>query len=131
MSNPETCVRNPESRYVVSPLAHGAPGRRHLHRVRAGRRADRHREHGVRDFELICAYDLYVAARPPNLVVGTVGGGTSLPTQRECLALLGCDGEGSARKFAEIVGATLAAGEFAICAALANGRFMRRTGAAA
>jgi hydroxymethylglutaryl-CoA reductase (NADPH) len=79
---------------------------------------------GFLDFELVGAGDLYVAARLPNLVVGTVGGGTRLPTQRECLALLGCDGEGTARKFAEIVGATLVAGELAICAALATGRFI-------
>ena len=79
---------------------------------------------GFLDVELVGAKDLYVAARLPNLVVGTVGGGTGLPTQRECLALLGCDGEGTARKFAEIVGATLVAGELAICAALANDRFI-------
>lgn len=68
--------------------------------------------------------DLYVAARLPNLVVATVGGGTGLPTQRECLALLDCVGDGTARRFAEIVGATLVGGELAICAALANGRFI-------
>lgn len=79
---------------------------------------------GFLDLELVGESDLYVAARLPNLVVGTVGGGTGLPTQSECLALLGCTGGGTARKFAEIVGATLVAGELAICAALANGRFI-------
>ena len=79
---------------------------------------------GFLDLELVGESDLYVAARLPNLVVGTVGGGTGLPTQSECLALLGCTGVGTARKFAEIVGATLVAGELAICAALANGRFI-------
>ena len=79
---------------------------------------------GFLDLELAGESDLYVAARLPNLVVGTVGGGTGLPTQSECLALLGCTGDGTARKFAEIVGATLVAGELAICAALANGRFI-------
>jgi hydroxymethylglutaryl-CoA reductase (NADPH) len=79
---------------------------------------------GFMDFELVNESDLYVAARLPNLVVGTVGGGTSLPTQSESLALLGCSGDGTARKFAEIVGASLVAGELAICAALANGRFI-------
>jgi hydroxymethylglutaryl-CoA reductase (NADPH) len=79
---------------------------------------------GFLDLELVGAGDLYVAARLPNIVVGTVGGGTKLPTQRECLALLGCDGDDTARKFAEIVGATLVAGELAICAALVNGRFI-------
>ena len=79
---------------------------------------------GFMDFEAVNDGDLYVAARLPNLVVATVGGGTQLPTQRECLALLGCDGDGTARKFAEIVAATLVGGELAICAALANGRFI-------
>ena len=68
--------------------------------------------------------DIYVAARLPNLIVGTVGGGTHLPTQRECLALMQCDGDGHARRFAEIVAATLVAGDLAISAALANGRFI-------
>jgi hydroxymethylglutaryl-CoA reductase (NADPH) len=79
---------------------------------------------GFADVELAGDDDLYVFARVPNLVVGTVGGGTALPTQRECLALLECAGDGTAPKFAEIVAATLVAGEIAIAAALANGRFI-------
>jgi hydroxymethylglutaryl-CoA reductase (NADPH) len=79
---------------------------------------------GFVDAELVGEGDLYVSARLPNLVVGTVGGGTHLPTQMECLRLLGCEGAGTARKFAEIVGATALAGELAIYAALANGRFI-------
>lgn len=79
---------------------------------------------GFSDAELVAEDGLYVFARLPNLVVGTVGGGTDLPTQRECLALLDCGGEGTAKKFAEIVAATLVAGELAIAAALANGRFI-------
>jgi hydroxymethylglutaryl-CoA reductase (NADPH) len=79
---------------------------------------------GFLDLELVGDDDLYVTARLPNLVVATVGGGTGLPTQRECLALLECAGDGTARKFAEIVGAALVAGELAICAALADGRFI-------
>jgi hydroxymethylglutaryl-CoA reductase (NADPH) len=79
---------------------------------------------GFADVELAGDDDLYVFARVPNLVVGTVGGGTGLPTQRECLALLECVGDGAAPKFAEIVAATLVAGEIAIAAALANGRFI-------
>ncbi len=67
---------------------------------------------------------LYVFARLPNLVVATVGGGTDLPTQSECLGLLDCRGDGTAPKFAEIVAATLVAGDLAIAAALANGRFI-------
>ncbi len=79
---------------------------------------------GFSDAEPAGDDSLYVFARLPNLVVGTVGGGTNLPTQSECLALLDCRGAGTAQKFAEIVAATLVAGELAIAAALANGRFI-------
>jgi len=79
---------------------------------------------GFTDTELSGEGDLYVSARLPNLVIGTVGGGTNLPTQSECLALLDCRGEGTAPKFAEIVAATAVGGELAIAAALANGRFI-------
>jgi hydroxymethylglutaryl-CoA reductase (NADPH) len=66
---------------------------------------------------------LYVSVTLPSLVVGTVGGGTSLPTQRECLELLDCYGAGKARKFAEICGAVVIAGEISIAAAIAAGHF--------
>lgn len=69
--------------------------------------------------------DLYVSVTLPSLVVGTVGGGTALPTQRECLEMLGCSGVGHARKLAEICGATILAGELSIAAAMASGNFSK------
>ncbi|MBD3246685.1 MAG: 3-hydroxy-3-methylglutaryl-CoA reductase [Candidatus Omnitrophica bacterium] len=66
---------------------------------------------------------LYFAVSLPNLIVGTVGGGTGLPTQKECLRMLGCEGPGSARKFAEICAVTVLAGEISIMGALAAGEF--------
>lgn len=36
---------------------------------------------------------VYVCLTLPSLVVGTVGGGTNLATQRECLELMGCSGK--------------------------------------
>jgi hydroxymethylglutaryl-CoA reductase (NADPH) len=66
---------------------------------------------------------LYACVTLPNLIVGTVGGGTSLPTQRECLELMDCYGVGKARKFAEICGAVVLAGELSIAAALSAGHF--------
>jgi len=80
---------------------------------------------GITRMEVNDAGDLYVTVTLPSLVVGTVGGGTRLPTQRECLELLGCYGEGGARKFAEICGATALAGELSIAAALASGSFAK------
>src|ERR1700755_2364356 len=47
--------------------------------------------------------DYDVPITTPSLIVATYGGGPGLATQRECLELLGCYGEGNVRKFAEIV----------------------------
>jgi hydroxymethylglutaryl-CoA reductase (NADPH) len=80
---------------------------------------------GITRMEVTESGDLYVANTLPALVVGTVGGGTCLPTQRECLNLLGCTGPGSARKLAEICGAVVLAGEVSIAAALASGDFTK------
>ena len=68
--------------------------------------------------------DLYVSLRLPSLILGTVGGGTSLPTQRECLEIMGCYGKGKARKFAEIAGVALLAGELSLAAAVVAGDFV-------
>ncbi|HEX4690083.1 MAG TPA: hydroxymethylglutaryl-CoA reductase [Solirubrobacteraceae bacterium] len=62
--------------------------------------------------------DYYYSITIPALIVGTYGGGTSLPTQRECLELLGCHGKGGVRKFAEIVAATVLCGELSLGSAI-------------
>ena len=79
---------------------------------------------GVTDFEAIGDGDLHVSVTLPSLTVATVGGGTALGTSRECLSLIGCSGSGHARKFAEIVAATLLAGEISMAAAIASGEFV-------
>jgi hydroxymethylglutaryl-CoA reductase (NADPH) len=63
--------------------------------------------------------DYYHSITLPSLIVGTYGGGTALPTQRECLDMLGCYGKGNVRKFAEIVAATVLCGEISLGAAVA------------
>lgn len=78
---------------------------------------------GVTRMDLTAGGDLYVSVKLPNLIVGTVGGGTYLPTARECLEMLGCAGAGQARKFAEICAVTALAGEVSIIGALAAGDF--------
>ncbi len=50
--------------------------------------------------------------------VFTGGQLTGLPTQRECLDLLGCYGAGRVRKLAEIVAATVLCGEVSLGAAV-------------
>ena len=62
--------------------------------------------------------DYYYSVTIPSLIVGTYGGGTSLPTQRECLELLGCYGTGKVRKLAEIVAATVLCGELSLGSAI-------------
>ncbi|MBN7828038.1 hydroxymethylglutaryl-CoA reductase, partial [Bowmanella dokdonensis] len=44
--------------------------------------------------ELLENDDLYLSVTLPSLIVATYGGGTGLPTQKECLNLLGCYGKG-------------------------------------
>jgi hydroxymethylglutaryl-CoA reductase (NADPH) len=62
--------------------------------------------------------DYYFSITIPSLIVATCGGGTSLPTQRECLDVLGCYGPGNARKLAEIVAATVLCGELSLGSAI-------------
>ena len=64
--------------------------------------------------------DFYLAMTIPSLIVATYGGGTGLATQAECLDLLGCKGKGKVRKFAEIVGAVVLAGEISLAAAISS-----------
>lgn len=78
---------------------------------------------GITRMDLTEKGDFYISVTLPNLIVGTVGGGTHLPTQKECLSLLGCVGKGTAKKFAEICAATVLAGEISITGALAGGYF--------
>jgi len=78
---------------------------------------------GTVRMEVTEAGDLYGSVTLPNLIVGTVGGGTGLPTQRECLEMIDCYGAGGARRFAEIAAGVCLAGELSILAALAAGHF--------
>jgi hydroxymethylglutaryl-CoA reductase (NADPH) len=63
---------------------------------------------------------LHASIRFPGLEVGTVGGGTSLPTAHEWLALMGCAGPGKVYRFAQIVAAAALALEISASAAMAT-----------
>ncbi|MCY0850081.1 hydroxymethylglutaryl-CoA reductase (NADPH) [Sulfuracidifex metallicus] len=65
---------------------------------------------------------LYVSVTLPSLEVGSVGGGTRLPTQREALSIMGIKGElpHSSKKLAEIIASSVLAGELNLLSALAN-----------
>jgi hydroxymethylglutaryl-CoA reductase (NADPH) len=60
----------------------------------------------------------YYSITIPALIVATYGGGTGLPTQRECLEILGCYGSGKVLKFAEIIAATVLCGEISLGSAI-------------
>lgn len=79
---------------------------------------------GILLFELTKDGDLYAALKLPSIIVGTVGGGTALGTQKEALETIGCYGANKSQKFAEIVGTTLLAGEIGICAGLTSKYFL-------
>jgi hydroxymethylglutaryl-CoA reductase (NADPH) len=67
--------------------------------------------------------DLYFSIYLPSLMVGTVGGGTGLATQKEGLGILGLDKvkKGDGLRLAEIIGGGVLGGELSLTAALASG----------
>jgi hydroxymethylglutaryl-CoA reductase (NADPH) len=65
--------------------------------------------------------DYYWSVTLTSLIVATYGGGTGLPTQRECLEMLGCYGSGKVDKFAEICAAVVLAGEISLSSAVVHG----------
>jgi hydroxymethylglutaryl-CoA reductase (NADPH) len=68
---------------------------------------------------------LYVSVTLPNLIVGSVGGGTKLPSQRACLEIMGLAGVGHAHALAEVTAALCLAGEISIVGAICAGEFTR------
>ncbi|MGO9912389.1 MAG: hydroxymethylglutaryl-CoA reductase, partial [Acidimicrobiales bacterium] len=66
----------------------------------------------------------YFSITIPSLIVATYGGGTGLPTQRECLEIMACYGDGKVRKLAEIVAATVWCGELSLGAAVLAGAWV-------
>jgi hydroxymethylglutaryl-CoA reductase (NADPH) len=80
---------------------------------------------GVTRMEVNPQGDLYAAVTMPSIMVGTVGGGTSLPTQRACLEIMGLAGAGHARALAEVCGALALAGEISLTSAICANEFAR------
>lgn len=83
-----------------------------------------HSTTAVSSYKSINDGDLNVSVTIPNLLVGTVGGGTNLSTQNECMEIMGCRGKNKALKFAEIVAASALAGEISIVISLLNDTFV-------
>jgi hydroxymethylglutaryl-CoA reductase (NADPH) len=75
---------------------------------------------GVLYAELTAEKDLYISITIPSLIVATYGGGTSLATQKECLDILGCYGQGKVNKLAEIIAGVVLAGELSLASAISS-----------
>lgn len=69
--------------------------------------------------------DLSVSVTLPNLMIGTVGGGTGLPSQAAGLRILGLEGTGKRAALAEVAAALCLCGELSIVAAMTSGDFAR------
>lgn len=67
--------------------------------------------------------NLYVSVTLPNIIVGTVGGGTKLPSQSAGLRILDLEGEGKVYAFAEVCAALCLAGELSLIGAICAGHF--------
>ena len=67
--------------------------------------------------------DLHLALTMPSLVIGTVGGGTHLPDQRDGLEMLACRGPGSVKKLGEIIAGYALALDLSTMSAIVAGHF--------
>ena len=66
-----------------------------------------------------CPGGLHFSIRLPSLEIGTVGGGTGLPHQRQFLEMMHCAGVGCANKFAQMVAAATLCLEMSTSCAMA------------
>ncbi|WP_326701129.1 hydroxymethylglutaryl-CoA reductase [Streptomyces sp. NBC_01754] len=66
---------------------------------------------------------VYASMTLPGLALGTVGGGTHLPTQHELLEMMGCTGQGSAARLAEIIAGFALALDLSTVSAAVSGHF--------
>lgn len=67
---------------------------------------------------------LYFCLHLPSLVVGTIGGGTMLPRQREALGLMKCAKKGSLHRFARMIAAFALSLEISTSAAIVGDQFV-------
>ena len=80
---------------------------------------------GVTTAEVLENGNLYFSIYLPSLIVGTVGGGTHLPTQQEALKIMQING---VLEYAQAVGAAILAGELSLIASLAEGTLAKAHG---
>ena len=82
---------------------------------------------GITSAEIV-GEDLYVSVYLPDIMLGTVGGGTSLATQKEALLILEKGKKSSgfhSEELAEVVGGAVLAGEISLLASLSEGSLVK------
>jgi hydroxymethylglutaryl-CoA reductase (NADPH) len=80
---------------------------------------------GTSRMEVVEGGALYASVTLPNLIVGSIGGGTKLPSQQAGLRLLGLAGQGHAQALAEVAAALCLAGEISLIGAISAGDYGR------
>lgn len=73
---------------------------------------------GMTTMGVVGKSDLYVSVYLPDLMVGMVGGGTGLGTQKEALGIIGAE---TSQELAEVVAGAVLAGEISLLASLSEG----------
>jgi len=66
---------------------------------------------------------IYANIMLPSLVIGSIGGGTSLTQQKECLEMMDCYGVGKNRKLAEIIASFCLSLDLSTMSAVSGGQF--------
>lgn len=77
---------------------------------------------GITTAEVVDGESLYVSVVLPDLMVGIVGGGTGLATQKEALSIVGAK---TSQELAEVIGAAVLAGEISLLASLSEGTLVQ------
>ncbi len=77
---------------------------------------------GITTCEVVDDSSLYMSVYLPDLMVGTVGGGTGLQTQTEALSILGVE---TSQQLAEVISGAVLAGELSLLASLSEGSLIR------
>ena len=73
---------------------------------------------GITTAEVI-GKDLYISVYLPDLMIGTIGGGTGLPTQKESFDII------TRKNFPEAIGGAVLAGEISLLASLSEGSLVK------
>ena len=76
---------------------------------------------GITTMKVLPKNDLYVSVYLPALMLGIIGGGTGLSTQKEALSILKLEKENSIEEFSRVVASSVLAGEISLLASLSVG----------